>query len=86
VCTAEERDCTISIMTEHDSAQTAPSIEPLLRVGEVALILRRSRGFVYTLIQDGELHPFRVGAYLRFTADDVRAYLDRRGPGASAPA
>lgn len=59
-------------------SETSP-IEPLLRVDDVAQILRRSRGYVYALVREEELHPIRVGERLRFSAADVRAYLERLG-------
>jgi excisionase family DNA binding protein len=57
--------------------QATTTVEPLLTVNEVSRVLRRSRSFVYALVRDGDLHPVRVGARLRFGADDVRGYLDR---------
>jgi excisionase family DNA binding protein len=59
---------------EYAEQATAP-IEPLLTVNEVCVVLKRSRSSVYALVRGGELHPIRVGARLRFQADDVRAYL-----------
>jgi excisionase family DNA binding protein len=68
--------------TEHGSTISngadAPG-ESLLSVNDVAGILGKGRGFVYELIASGELHPARLGERWRFSARDVRAYLERVG-------
>ncbi len=54
------------------------SEERLLRVGEVAGIMRVSKMTVYRLIRAGELDATRVGRGYRIWESDVSAYL-RRG-------
>jgi len=68
--------------TQYAPQATTP-VEPLLTVNEVSRVLRRSRSFVYALVRDGELHPIRLGARLRFAADDIRSYLDKLREGSS---
>jgi excisionase family DNA binding protein len=51
--------------------------EPLLTVSEVGALLRVSRTGVYRLIDRGDLMPIRVGGRIRFSPNDVRAYLAR---------
>lgn len=53
------------------------ALEPWLTVADVAATVKKSRGFIYGLVRDGELEPVRVGAHLRFDPSDVRAYLER---------
>ena len=50
----------------------------LLRVGEVAGIMRVSTMTVYRLIRAGELTATRVGRGYRIWEHDVAAYLARR--------
>ena len=67
-------------MSTHVSTNTdAPSSsEPrLLKVAEVAQLLRVSKMTVYRLITSGELRSARVGRSYRLTEDDVNAYLKR---------
>lgn len=54
------------------------SEERLLRVGEVAGIMRVSKMTVYRLIRAGELDATRVGRGYRIWESDVNSYL-RRG-------
>ncbi len=54
------------------------SDERLLRVGEVAGIMRVSKMTVYRLIRAGELDATRVGRGYRIWESDVSSYL-RRG-------
>jgi excisionase family DNA binding protein len=49
----------------------------LLRVREVAELMRVSNMTVYRLIRSGELLATRVGRSYRIWEDDVAAYLDR---------
>jgi excisionase family DNA binding protein len=63
--------------THYRPSQTVP--EPLLDINAVARTLSKSRGFVYQLIQTGELRPVRVGSHWRFAQSDVRGYLERLG-------
>ena len=66
-------------MEAHYESRLTSPVEPLLRVNDVAQVLCTSRGQVYRLIAADELHPIRVGKRLRFSAADVRAYLERLG-------
>jgi excisionase family DNA binding protein len=52
----------------------------LLKVPEVAAILRVSNMTVYRLCQEGELKYKMVGRYYRIFEEGVRAYLGDRGP------
>ena len=52
-------------------------LEPLLSVNEVGALLGRSRGFIYKLVNEQELHPIRVGRNLRFAQQDIRDYLEQ---------
>jgi len=48
-----------------------------LSTQEVAEILHVSRSTVYDLIRRGEIHSYKVGRKVRFTQDDVDAYIAR---------
>ena len=48
-----------------------------LSTQEVADILRVSKSMVYDLIRKGEIHSFKIGRKVRFTQDDVDAYIGR---------
>jgi len=64
------------VSTNKDALHTAS--EPrLLKVAEVAQLLRVSKMTVYRLITSGELRSARVGRSYRLTEDDVNAYLKR---------
>jgi excisionase family DNA binding protein len=64
-------------MATHYPPVPATPLEPLYTVNGVAGVLQKSRSFVYLLVREGELHPIRVGKRMRFTAIDVREYLER---------
>lgn len=51
----------------------------LLRVREVADVMRVSTMTVYRLIRSGELAATRVGRSYRIWSDEVSAYLSRSG-------
>ena len=51
--------------------------ERLLRVGEVAGIMRVSKMTVYRLIRAGDLTATRVGRGYRIWESDVSTYLDK---------
>jgi excisionase family DNA binding protein len=68
-------------MATHYEPRLTTTLEPLLTVNDVAKVLRTSRGNVYRLITANELHPFRVGERFRFSATDVRAYLEQQQGG-----
>jgi len=48
-----------------------------LSTQEVAELLHVSRSTIYELIRRGELHSYRIGRKVRFTQDDVDAYIAR---------
>ncbi len=48
-----------------------------LSTQEVAEMLHVSRSTIYDLIRRGELHSYRIGRKVRFTQDDVDAYIAR---------
>ena len=48
-----------------------------LSTQEVADILHVSKSTVYDLIRKGEIHSYKVGRKVRFTQDDVDAYIAR---------
>jgi excisionase family DNA binding protein len=60
-------------------------LEPLLTVAEVCQLLSVSKQTLYRLLRAGELRPSRVGDRLRFSQDDVRAYLERNREPVASP-
>ena len=48
-----------------------------LSTQEVAEILHVSRSTIYDLIRRGEIHSYKIGRKVRFTQDDVDAYIAR---------
>ncbi|MBR2422134.1 MAG: helix-turn-helix transcriptional regulator [Oscillospiraceae bacterium] len=48
-----------------------------LSTQEVADILHVSKSTVYNLIRKGEIHSYKIGRKVRFTQDDVDAYIAR---------
>lgn len=48
-----------------------------LSTQEVAEILHVSKSTIYELIRRGEIHSYKVGRKVRFTQDDVDAYIAR---------
>lgn len=48
-----------------------------LSTQEVALILHVSKSTIYDLIKKGEIHSYKIGRKVRFTQDDVDAYIAR---------
>ena len=48
-----------------------------LSTQEVAEILHVSKSTIYELIRRGEIHSYKVGRRVRFTQDDVDAYIAR---------
>lgn len=58
---------------------------PLSTIDDVRDRLRISRASVYALVNKGELTPLRVMGRLRFTEDDLCAFIERsRSPTSSA--
>ncbi len=52
--------------------------EPLLTVGEVAVLMRVSNMTVYRLIKSGQLAAIRVGKNYRLRRGDIERYLTDR--------
>ena len=50
---------------------------PLLSLRQVAQLLGISERTVYRLMDDGELHPYKMGKSWKFDQADIDAYLDR---------
>ncbi len=50
---------------------------PLLTLKQVAQMLGVSERTVYRLMEEGELHPFKMGKSWKFEQSDLEAYLDR---------
>ena len=48
-----------------------------LSTQEVANILHVSKSTIYDLIKKGEIHSYKIGRKVRFTQDDVDAYIAR---------
>jgi len=48
-----------------------------LSTQEVADILHVSKSTIYDLIRRGELHSYKIGRKIRFTQDDIDAYIAR---------
>ena len=46
-----------------------------LSTQEVADILHVSKSTIYDLIRKGEIHSYKIGRKVRFTQDDVDAYI-----------
>lgn len=63
-------------MEHSDNALTAP---------EVAQMLQVNRNTVYALAKEGKIASYTVGRKLRFTLDDVQAYIASQKSGGSAP-
>ena len=53
-----------------------------LSTQEVADILHVSKSTIYDLIRKGEIHSYKIGRKVRFTQEDVDAYI---APGMSIP-
>lgn len=51
--------------------------EPLLSLRDVSQVLGVSERTIYRLMEDGELHPFKMGKSWKFEQSDIEAYLDR---------
>lgn len=48
----------------------------LMTVEEVAELLKVSRAGVYRWVETGRLKALRVGSLLRFTPEDLRAFIE----------
>lgn len=48
-----------------------------LSTQEVAAILHVSKSTIYDLIRRGEIHSYKIGRKIRFTQDDIDAYIAR---------
>jgi len=60
------------------------ALPSLLTLEEVAQVLRVSKTSVYRIVERRELLCCRVGRNLRFTREDVAAYLRARRVGSAA--
>ena len=67
-------DNLIMVVEQHDPG----SLPSLLTIEEMADILRLSKTSVYRLVQRRELPFCRVGRNLRFSREDLEAYLAAR--------
>jgi putative molybdopterin biosynthesis protein len=54
------------------------SIPSLYTPAEVADYLHVSRGTIYSLLSRGEINSVKIGRNRRFTAENVREYLNQR--------
>jgi excisionase family DNA binding protein len=52
-------------------------VNSLLTLKDVMARLRLSRATIYRLIEQGELHPFKIGNALRFEEQDLDAFIMR---------
>lgn len=58
---------------------STPSLSPLLLdTRDAAKLLACSSGHVRNLVARGELQPIRVGKLLRFSVDDLKAFIARQ--------
>jgi putative molybdopterin biosynthesis protein len=55
------------------------SIPSLYTPAEVADYLHVSRGTIYSLLSRGEINSLKIGRNRRFTAENIREYLNQRG-------
>ncbi len=53
------------------------NLPEILTVPDIAKRLKISRQMVYKLINDGQLHCYRVGVAIRVSRDQFLAYLSR---------
>ncbi len=72
----EGRPIALSIYAEYVEADTPSAIE-LVTLREVADTLRVSERTVRRMIDQSELHAFRVGGQLRIWRPSVSSYLNR---------
>ncbi|MFL5960119.1 MAG: helix-turn-helix domain-containing protein [Gaiellaceae bacterium] len=57
--------------------QSAGTLEPLLKIGDVSEALNVSRATIYRLMETGELEPVRIRSRTRFEPAVVRGYIER---------
>ena len=57
-------------------ASSDSALEPLLRIEEVAELLRISQRGVYRLMDRGELHGLKVGHRTLFERREVRGFIE----------
>lgn len=55
------------------------SIPSLYTPAEVADYLHVSRGTIYSILSRGEISSLKIGRNRRFTAEQVREYIKKRG-------
>lgn len=59
-------------MTEQTTARKVHTFD------EARAHLRVSRSTMFRLINDGQLHPFKIGRALRFTDEDLDRFISER--------
>lgn len=52
-------------------------VQSLLTLKDVMTRLKLSRATIYRLIEQGELHPFKIGNALRFEEQDLASFIAR---------
>jgi excisionase family DNA binding protein len=60
----------------------ATHMEPkIYNAKEAAAYLRISKVTLYGLVENGQIHCFRVGRIYRFTEEQIQAFIDSGGSG-----
>jgi excisionase family DNA binding protein len=73
-----------ALLPDSDAATAAPlsdDLHELLTVDEVAALLKVSKSWVYEHVRSsvsGRLPAVKLGKYVRFDRDDIRAYLNAK--------
>lgn len=70
-------------MTASDAPLTASALEPLMRIDEVAEVLRISERGVYRLMGRGEIACLKVGGRTLLEPDEVRRFIAQQRAGGS---
>lgn len=68
-------------MTGNDASPSASTLEPLLRIDEVAEVLRISERGVYRLMGRGELACLKVGGRTLLEPGEVRRFIAQQRAG-----
>jgi excisionase family DNA binding protein len=75
------RDESLTAATTPHSDRTATQLFELLTVADVAALLKVSKSWIYERTRDGaedRLPAVKLGKYLRFDRNDLRAYVDAK--------
>jgi excisionase family DNA binding protein len=64
-------------------ADEQPTVEPLWTVAEVLAFTRMRRTWLYERIARNELPHYRLGGAVRFSPQEIRAWLEQTRVGAS---